>query len=156
MTRFTVMGTLFAFALAMPATIFAAEAPRRYDSQEVIRNTHDVDHSRVVETQSVIPSMRVIETNHLVVHENETRHVGTVQHNHTIIEKEVVLMKRNVDHKTVNTVVDLVEHKYNTVRQRVVEVREVPGRVRYLGEDRRPRAINSYGRTPKYIGPRGR
>jgi hypothetical protein len=173
MKRFTVMGTLFALALALPATAFAAEAPRsaqrgaksdcrncaparRYDTQEVIKNTREIDHSKVIETQSVIPSKRVIETNHLVVHENETRHVGTVQHNHTIIEKEVVLTKRNVDHKTVNTVVDLVEHKYNTVRQRIVEEREIPGKVRYLNEDRRPRAIKSYRRAPSYIKPRGR
>ena len=50
-----------------------------------------------------------------------------VQHNHTIIEKELVLTKRNVDTKTVNNVVNLVEHKYNTERKRVVEEREVPG-----------------------------
>jgi hypothetical protein len=102
----------------------------------------------------VIPSKRVIETNHLVVHENETRHVGTVQHNHTIIEQELVLTKHNVDHKTVNTVVDAVEHKYNVQRRHVVVYREIPGEVRYLGnccKRRSARAIHWYGRTPGYL-----
>jgi transcriptional regulator NrdR family protein len=155
MKRFTVMGTLFALALALPATAFAAEAPRsaQRGAKSDCRNCAP---ARRYDTQEVIKNTREIETNHLVVHENETRHVGTVQHNHTIIEKEVVLTKRNVDHKTVNTVVDLVEHKYNTVRQRIVEEREIPGKVRYLNEDRRPRAINSYRRAPNYIKPRGR
>jgi hypothetical protein len=132
--------------------------PRNYDSQEVIKNTRDVDHSRVIETQSVVPSKRLIETNHLIINENETRNVGTVQHNHTIIEKELVLTKRNVDHKTVNTVVNLVEHKYNTERKRVVEEREIPGQVRYLKdcncEDTKHRAIQSYGMAPKYVNSR--
>ena len=101
--------------------------PRNYDSQEVVKQTKDIDHSRVIETQSVVPSKRLIETNHLIIHENETRNIGTVQHNHTIIEKELVLTKRNVDTKYVNTVVNLVEHKYNTQRQHVVEEREIPG-----------------------------
>ncbi len=61
--------------------------PRNYDSQEVVKQTKDVDHSRVIETQSVVPSKRLIETNHLIIRENETRNIGTVQHNHTIIEK---------------------------------------------------------------------
>ena len=45
--------------------------PRNYDSQEVVKQTKDVDHSRVIETQSVVPSKRLIETNHLIIHENE-------------------------------------------------------------------------------------
>jgi hypothetical protein len=168
----TGIGLLLALVLAVPATSAFAEGPsrggpsransdcrncapaRQYDTQEVIKNTREVDHSRVVETQSVIPSKRVIETNHLVVHENETRHVGTVQHNHTIIEQELVLTKRNVDHKTVNTVVNLVEHKYNTERRRVVVEREIPGEVRYLKDcckRERPRALRSYGMAPKYL-----
>ena len=75
----------------------------------------------------MVPSKRLIETNHLIIRENEIRNIGVVQHNHTIIEKELVLTKRNVDTKTVNTVVNLVEHKYNTERKRVVEEREIPG-----------------------------
>jgi hypothetical protein len=134
--------------------------PKNYDSQEVIKKTKDVDHSRVIETQSVIPSKRVIETNHLIVHENETRNIGTIQHNHTIIEKELVLTKNNVDNKYVNTVVNLVEHKYNTQRQRVVEEKEIPGQVRDLKDcncDSPVRAygmaqgVNAYGSAPKYV-----
>src|SRR4029078_6691683 len=106
--------------------------PRNYDSQEVVKQTKDIDHSRVIETQSVVPSKRLIETNHLIIRENETRNLGNVQHNHTIIEKELVLTKRNVDTKYVNTVVNLVEHKYNTQRQRVVEERGMPGAQRDL------------------------
>ena len=56
-------------------------------SQEVLKKTKDVDHTRTIETQSVVPSKRLIETNHLIVHEDETRNIGTVQHNHTIVEK---------------------------------------------------------------------
>ena len=86
----------------------------------------------MINTQSVVPSQRLIETNHLVIRENETRNIGTVQHNHTIIEKELILRKNNVDNKTVNTTVNLVEHKYNTERKRIVEEREIPGLVRDL------------------------
>jgi hypothetical protein len=136
--------------------------PRNYDSQEVVKQTKDVDHSKVIETQSVVPSKRLIETNHLIVHENEIRNIGTVEHNHTIIEKELVLTKRNVDHKHVNTVVNLVEHKYNTQRQHVVEEREIPGEVRNLREcncESPVRAYgmapgNAYGSAPKYVSSR--
>jgi hypothetical protein len=110
---------------------YKCPTPRpNYDSTEVIKQTRDVDHSRVLETQSVVPSKRLIETNHLIVRENETRNIGTVQHNHTIIEKELVLTKRNVDTKNVNTYVNLVEHKYNTERKHIVEERELPGEIR--------------------------
>ena len=135
--------------------------PRNYDTQEVVKQTKDIDHSRVIETQSVVPSKRVIETNHLIIQENETRNIGTVQHNHTIIEKELVLTKRNVDTKTVNTVVNLVEHKYNTQRQRVVEEREIPGENRHLRDCNCDRPVqvygmatqgaNAYGSAPKYV-----
>ena len=137
--------------------------PRNYDSTEVIKQTKDVDHSRVIETQSVVPSKRLIETNHLIVHENETRNVGTVQHNHTIIEKELILTKRNVDNKRVNTVVNLVEHKYNTERKRVVEEREIPGVVRDLRDCNCEKAlqtygmaqpVSNYGSAPKYVRSR--
>jgi len=134
--------------------------PRNYDSQEVVKQTRDVDHSRTIETQSVVPSKRLIETNHLIIKENETRNVGTVQHNHTIIEKELVLTKRNVDTKHVNTVVNLVEHKYNTQRQRVVEERELPGENRDLRDCNcespvraygMAQGANAYGSAPKYV-----
>jgi hypothetical protein len=87
----------------------------------------------------------VVETNHLIVHENDIRNVGTVQHNRTIVEKEVVLTRRNVDHKYVNKVVDLVEHKYNTKRVHVVVEKEVPGQVRYLGDGDRDRPVRRSG-----------
>ena len=135
-----------------------------YDSTEVIKQTRDVDHSRTIETQSVVPSKRLIETNHLIIRENETRNVGTVQHNHTIIEKELILTKRNVDTKNVNTVVNLVEHKYNTERKRVVEEREIPGVHRDITcncERERPLQVygqgspaDAYARAPQYVKSR--
>ena len=140
-------------------------APRpNYDSTEVVKRTRDVDRSRVIETRSVIPSKRVIETNHLIIRENETRNVGTIQHNHTIIEKELVLTKRNVDTKTVNTVVNLVQHKYNTERKRIVEEREIPGEHRDItcncarpGAFRvygQARPVYAYAQAPKYVKSR--
>jgi hypothetical protein len=148
-------------AIAAAAPVLAAESGRtkHYDSTEVIKKTKDVDRSRVINTQTVVPSRRVIETNHLVVHENETRNVGTIQHNHTIIEKELVLIKRNVDHKYVNTVVNRVRHTYRTIRRRVVEVREIPGVVRHLRRcgcghrrsHRTARPIYAYGPAPHYL-----
>ena len=137
--------------------------PRNYDTQEVVKQTRDVEHSRTIETQSVVPSKRLIETNHLIIQENETRNVGTIQHNHTIIEKELVLTKRNVDTKVVNTVVNLVEHKYNTQRQKVVEEREIPGEHRNLRECNcesplraygMAKVADAYGSAPKYVKSR--
>jgi hypothetical protein len=140
-----------------------------YDSTEVVKTTKDVDHSRTIETQSVVPSKRLIETNHLIIRENETRNVGVVQHNHTIIEKELVLTKRNVDSKTVNQVVNLVEHKYNTERKRVVEEREIPGENRDITCpcDRpghfpgkgipaygQAKPVDAYAKAPKYVNSR--
>ena len=144
--------------------------PRNYDSTEVIKTTKDVDHSRVIETQSVVPSKRLIETNHLIIRENETRNIGVVQHNHTIIEKELILTKRNVDTKHVNNVVNLVEHKYNTERKRVVEEREIPGEHRDLRDcncehrgfpgkglpvyGKATKPVDAYARAPKYVNSR--
>ena len=137
--------------------------PKNYDSQEVLKQTKDIDHTRVIETQSVVPSKRLIETNHLIIHENEVRNIGTVQHNHTIIEKELVLTKRNVDNKYVNTNVNLVEHKYNTERKHIVEERELPGEVRDLRDCNCDKPLqtygmadgsNAYGAAPKYVKTR--
>src|SRR3954466_8610255 len=137
--------------------------PRNYDSQDVVKQSKDIDHSRVIETQSVVPSKRLIETNHLIIRENETRNIGTIEHNHTIIEKGLNLTKRNVDTKTVNTVVNLVEHKYNTQRQHVVEEREIPGENRDLRECNcespvraygMAQGANAYGSAPKYVKAR--
>jgi len=164
------LSALLVFGLASIATTASAGGdygrndcyrcppPKNYDSQEVVKTTKDVDHSRVIETQSVVPSKRLIETNHLIIRENETRNVGVVQHNHTIIEKELILTKRNVDTKHVNTVVNLVEHKYNTERKRVVEEREIPGENRDLRdcncEHPRKHAVQAYGMAPKYVSNR--
>jgi hypothetical protein len=175
------LGALLAVGLAASATsaqagdyvrngggyndCYKCPPPRNYDSQEVLKQSRDIDHSRVIETQSVVPSKRLIETNHLIIHENETRNIGTIQHNHTIIEKELILTKRNVDNKTVNTVVNLVEHKYNTQRQHIVEERELPGEVRDLREcncdNRAPlraygmaSANDAYGSAPRYVKSR--
>lgn len=70
--------------------------PKRYDSTEVIKNSRDVDQSRVINTKSevIVPS-RTREVNKLVVHENETRNVGVIQHNHQIIEKEIRYVRRH-------------------------------------------------------------
>ena len=71
-----------------------------------------------------------------------------------------MLTKRNVDTKYVNTVVNLVEHKYNTQRQRVVEEREIPGENRDLRDCNCERPVqvygmaqgtNAYGSAPKYV-----
>ena len=83
-----------------------------YDTQETIRTTRDVDHSRVIETQSEVPvSGRMKKTNHLVIRENETRNVGVVQHNHTIIER----VPRYVVRVPVVTTVSFVTQNYRVV-----------------------------------------
>src|ERR1700742_5056179 len=167
------LGALLALGLAAATTSASAgdyrndcykcPPPKNYDTQEVVKQTHDVDHSRVIETQSVVPSKRLIETNALIIHENETRNVGTIQHNHTIVEKELILRKNNVDNKYVNTVVNLVEHKYNTERKPVVEEREIPGEVRDLLEWNCEKPLqaygmatsgNTYGASPRYVKAR--
>jgi hypothetical protein len=137
---------LLSFALATISTAaFAADQQTKYDSKEVVRSTKTIDHTRTDDSKTVVPSTRVIETNHLIVHENETKNVGTVQHNRTIVEKEVVLTKRNVDHKYINKVIDEVKHEYHTMRQHVIEEREIPGRVRYLSDD----PARAYGKAPR-------
>lgn len=60
----------------------------------------------------------------------------------------------------VNTVVNLVEHKYNTQRQHVVEEREIPGENRDLRNCNcespvraygMAQGANAYGSAPKYV-----
>jgi hypothetical protein len=86
--------------------------PRKYDEQTVIKKVREIDHSRVINTVTVVPvRRRVREINRLVVHENETRHVGTVQHNHTIIEKEIHYVRRI----PIETTVNFVTHRYRVV-----------------------------------------
>jgi hypothetical protein len=69
--------------------------PKRYDSTEVVKTSHDVDQSRVINTETVVQvPPRTKEINKLIVRENETRNVGVIQHNHRIIEKEIRYVKR--------------------------------------------------------------
>ncbi len=69
--------------------------PKKYDSEEVVKSSHDVDKSGVVNTVTVVPvAPRYREHNHLIVHENETRLTGTVQHNNLIVEKEIRYVRR--------------------------------------------------------------
>jgi hypothetical protein len=83
-----------------------------YDTQETIRTTRDVDHSRVIETQSEEQmSRQVKETNHLIIRENETRNVGVIQHKHTIIER----VPRYVVRVPVVTTVSYVTQQYRVV-----------------------------------------
>jgi hypothetical protein len=101
-------------ALRARAECVDCPKPRdHYDTQETIRNSTDVDHSRVIETQSEVPvSRKVKEHNHLIIRENETRNVGVIQHNHTIIERERRYVVRVPSVITVN---------YVTQQYRVVE-----------------------------------
>ncbi len=100
-------------ALRARAECVDCPKPRdHYDTQETIRSTNDVDHSRVIETQSEEQvSRQVKETNHLVIRENETRNVGTIQHNHTIIER----VPRYVVRVPVVTTVSYVTYNYRVV-----------------------------------------
>ena len=91
-------------------------APRRkYDSQEVVKKVKNVDHSRVINTRTVVPERtRVKEVNHLVIHKNEIRNVGVIQHNRIIVEKEIRYVRRI----PVRTTVEFVTHDYRVVERR--------------------------------------
>ena len=70
-------------------------------------------------------------------------------HNHTIIEKELVLTKKNVDHKYVTNNINLVEHKYDTERRTSRGARD-PGEVRHIRCNcDRPSSVRAYGMAPK-------
>ncbi|MBM3527604.1 MAG: hypothetical protein FJX62_05900 [Alphaproteobacteria bacterium] len=119
--------TLIAFATLVLAALCApasaqydrackdCPAPRpHYDSQEVKKNTRTIDHSRVIETQTVVPvKSRGATKNHLVIHKNTIRHVGTIRHKHTIIEREIRTVRPRAP-----TVVNFVVHEYRPVRRR--------------------------------------
>jgi len=89
--------------------------PRRhYDDQKVVKKVRNVDHSRVINTVTVVPAgRRIREVNRLVIRNNETRHVGVVQHNHIIVEKEV----RYVQRAPATTTVNFVTHNYRVVER---------------------------------------
>jgi hypothetical protein len=121
------MRTLAILAASL-AVAFAAQAqaqsardckdcpkPRpHYDSQEVRKNTRTIDHSRTIETRTVVPvKRRTVTRNHLVIHKNTTRHVGTVRHRHTIVEREIRYVRPRAP-----TVVNFVVHDYRIVRRR--------------------------------------
>jgi hypothetical protein len=126
MMKIIVAGALSVIAWAMAAPAYATDhhgarcrncpAPRpHYDSQEVVRTTRDVDHSRVINTQSVVPvSKRYRTTNHLVIRKNTIRNVGVIRHKHTIIEKEI-RYRRPVHARAI--VVNFVTQKYRTVHR---------------------------------------
>ena len=104
---------------------------RRYDDQKVVKKVRNIDHSRVINTVTVVPSgRRVRETNRLVIRNNEIRHVGVVQHNHIIVEKEV----RYVHRVPATTTVNFVTHNYRVVeRPAMVAVQVVPNRTYECG-----------------------
>jgi hypothetical protein len=68
--------------------------PQGFDSQEVLKKVRIIDHSKIINTVTVLPAgRRGKATRHLVLHLTEVRHVGVIQHNHTIIEKSIRSMQ---------------------------------------------------------------
>jgi hypothetical protein len=133
------VGGLTAFAVTTAVPTFAADdrstcsncvAPRpHYDSTEVVHTSRDVDHSRTINTTSVVevpPKVRT--TNHLVLRKNTIRNVGTIQHNHTIIEKEI--RYRRPVHKT-PAKINFMMQGYRTVYQPAIVYVPVVYPVRY-------------------------
>ena len=93
---------------------FDCQPRRRYDDQEVVKKVRNVDHSRVINTVTVVPAgRRLREVNRLVIQNNETRHVGVVQHNHIIVEKEIRYVRR----VPITTTVNFVTHHYRVVER---------------------------------------
>ena len=125
MMKAAVVGIVSALALATAAPAFATDyrsvrckhcpTPRpHYDSQEVVQTTRDIDHSRVINTQSVVPVSRKVRThNHLVIRKNTIRNVGVIRHNHTIIEKEIRYKRR----ASAPIVINFVVQRYRTVHR---------------------------------------
>ena len=98
-----------------PAHCADCPPPKHYDSTEVVKTSRDVDQSRVINTETVVQvPPRVKEINKLVIHENETRNVGVIQHNHRIIEKEIRYVKRAPTYQR-------VVHQYAVPQYRVVQ-----------------------------------
>jgi hypothetical protein len=96
--KFTMASAVLALTLAAnPAGAEPRHAApaRKYEDETVIKKSRTIDHSRVINTVTHVPvRRRYREHNHLVIHENEIRHVGVVQHNRTIIEKETRSFRR--------------------------------------------------------------
>ncbi|MEA2978671.1 MAG: hypothetical protein QOF09_494 [Alphaproteobacteria bacterium] len=119
--------------------------PRKYDSQEVVKKVRNIDHSRVINTRTVVPvRTRVRETNHLVTRKNETRHVGVIRHNRIIVEKEIRYVRR----VPVETRVEFITHKYRAVER--PDSVTVPVGPRTIGKcSNRGGLLGTYG----YCGP---
>ncbi len=102
--------------------------PRKYDTQEVVRKTRNIDRSQVINTRTVVPvGRRYKETNHLVIRQNEIRNTGVIQHNHTIVEKETRYVRRI----PVRTTVEFITHNYRVVeRPDSVSIPVAPRRMR--------------------------
>ena len=116
-----------------------------YDDQEVVKKVRNVDQSRVINTVTVVPAgRRVREINRLVIQNNETRHVGVVQHNHIIVEKEIRYVRR----APITTTVNFVTHNYRVVeRPDAVSIPVAPRRATPCGPGR------GYGRHHGSCGP---
>ena len=110
---------------------FDCQPRRRYDDQQVVKKVRSVDHSRVINTVTVVPAgRRLRETNRLVIQKNEIRHVGVVQHNHIIVEKDI----RTVRRVPVTTTVNFVTHNYRVMeRPAAVSIPVVPRRTYECG-----------------------
>jgi hypothetical protein len=126
-------------------------APRRkYDSQEVVKKVRNIDQSRVINTTTVVPvRTRVNETNRLVIRQNETQLTGVVQHNHTIIEKEVRYIRRI----PVQTTVEFITHDYRVVER--PDTVTIPVTYRPNGCYRPGRAYVGYGWCRPAVRVRG-
>jgi hypothetical protein len=105
---------------------FDCQPRPHYDDQKVIKKVRNVDHSRVINTVTVVPTgRRVRELNRLVIRNNETRHVGVIRHNHIIVEKEIRYVRR----APATTTVNFVTHNYRvTERPAAVTMTIVPRR----------------------------
>jgi hypothetical protein len=119
--------------IGRPPTTECFDCPprRHYDDQKVVKKVRNIDHSRVINTVTVVPApRRVRETNRLVIQKNEVRHVGVVQHNHIIVEKEV----RYVHRVPATTTVNFVTHNYRVVeRPAMASVQVMPSRTYECG-----------------------
>jgi hypothetical protein len=125
--------------------------PRKYDSHEVGKRVRNVDHSRVINTRTVVPVRTCVrETNHLVIHKNEIRHTGVVQHNHLIVEKEIRYVRRI----PVVTRVEFITHQYHPVER--PDTITVPVRAHALGRcGSRGGLLGTYGYCGRPVRVRG-
>jgi hypothetical protein len=123
---------------------FDCQPRRHYDDRKVVKKVRNIDHSRVINTVTVVPAgRRVREINRLVIQKNETRHVGVVQHNHIIVEKEVRYVRR----VPATTTVNFVTHNYRVMeRPAAVSIPVAPRRNYECGV--------GFGRDQGSCGPR--